>query len=130
GAEVRVNVREVVYPVPRVAGLERALPEDRADPQGGDAEPPQVAELASEPLERSALPAAAGAEPRVVIDPAGVFGPVGRRAAGVDRPVLVVPVAARLPAVREPVQQQEVQDLVLPGDRGWGERPAGQPGGV
>src|SRR5262249_43617897 len=106
-----------------VARLERDLSEDGADPQGGDAQAPKVAELAPESLERAALPVAAGAEPRVVIDPAGVPGLVQRGAAAGHRAVLAAPVAAFFFAVGEAVQQQEVQDLVLPGRRGRSEGP-------
>ena len=80
--EMRIHVEEVLDAVAVVARLEGDLPEDRADPQGGDAEPTQVAELALQPRERAALPAVAGAEPGVVIDPAGVLGPVKRCGAG------------------------------------------------
>ena len=45
-AEVRVDVEEVLDAVAVVARLERDLAERRADPQRGDAEPPEVAELA------------------------------------------------------------------------------------
>ncbi len=47
--EMRIHVEEVLDAVAVVARLERDLPEERADPQGGDAEPPQVAELALQP---------------------------------------------------------------------------------
>src|SRR5262249_9801203 len=40
--EMRIHVKEVLDPVAMVARLERDLPEDRADPQGGDAESPEV----------------------------------------------------------------------------------------
>src|SRR5262249_20195024 len=130
GAEVGVHVEEVLDAVAVVARLEGDLPERRADPQGGDAEPPQVAELAPQPFQRAALPAAAGAEPGVVIDPAGVLGPVQGCGAAGRRAVVVVPVAALLLAVGEAVQQQEVQNLVLPGGRRRGERPPRQGGEV
>jgi len=68
-SEMRIDVEEILDTVAVVARLERDLPEDRADPQGGDAEPPQVAEFALQSFQRTALPTAAGAEPRVIIDP-------------------------------------------------------------
>ena len=80
--EMRVHVEEVLDAVAVVARLEGDLPEDRADPQGGDSEPTEVSELALQPGQRPALPAIAGAEPGVVIDPARVLGPVKRRGAG------------------------------------------------
>src|SRR5262249_1462694 len=58
--EMRIDVEEVLDAVAVVARLERHLPEYRADPQGGDAQPPEVPELAPQPFERAALPAAAG----------------------------------------------------------------------
>ena len=54
--EVRIHVEEVLDAVAVVARLERDLPEDGADPQGGDAEPPQVAEFALQSL-RACRPA-------------------------------------------------------------------------
>src|SRR5262249_30493640 len=77
--EMRIDVEEVLDAVAVVARLEWDLPEDRADPESGDAEPSQVAELTFQPLECAALPAAAGPDPGVVIDPAGVFGAIQRR---------------------------------------------------
>ena len=129
-AEVGVHVEEVLDAVAVVARLEGDLSEDRADPQRGDAEPPEVAELAPQPPERAALPAAAGAEPRVVIDAAGVLGPVQRRDAAGRRAAVAVAVAALLVAVGEAVQQQEVQHLIFPGGRGRSERPPRQRGEV
>jgi hypothetical protein len=43
---MRVHVEEVLDPVAVIGRLERDLAEDGADPQGGDAEPPKIAELA------------------------------------------------------------------------------------
>src|SRR5262245_53863892 len=100
---MRNDVEEVLDPVPVVARLERYLPENGADPQGSDAQPAKVAELALEPLERTALPVAAGAEPGVVINPTGVLWPVQRRDAGPYWAALVVPVAAFFLAVGETV---------------------------
>ena len=54
--EMRIDVEEVLDAVAVVARLEGDLAEDRADPQRGDAEPPQVAELALQPFESAALP--------------------------------------------------------------------------
>ena len=129
-AEVRVHVEEVLDAVAVVARLECDLAERRADPQRGDAQPAEVAELARQPLDRAALPAAAGAEPGVVID-RGRRPRAGtaacRRSHGAAR---IVRVAAFLVAVGEAVQHQEVQHLVLPGGRRRGERPPGQRGEV
>src|SRR5262249_7634232 len=80
--EMRIQIEEVLDPVAVVGRLERDLPEDGADPQGSDAEPSEVTEFALQPPQRSALPAAAGAEPGVVIDSAGVRGAVERGRAG------------------------------------------------
>src|SRR5262249_26876040 len=83
--EMRIDVEKVLDAVAVVARLESNLAEDRADPESGDAEPSQVAELTFQPLECAALPAAAapragaGPEPGVVIDPAGVVGAIQRR---------------------------------------------------
>src|SRR5262249_33508343 len=97
--------------------FERNLPEDGADPQGGDAEPPEVTELAGEPLQGAALPAGAGAEPHVVIDPPGIFGPIQGRRAPTHGLVRAILVAVFFVAVREAVEQQKVEDLVLPRGR-------------
>jgi len=129
-AEVRIDVEKVLNPVAVVARLERDLPEDRADPQGGDAEPPEVSELAPEPAERPALPAVAAAEPRVVIDAAGILGPIEGSCAAGHRAVGVAAVAVLFVAVGEAVEHQEIEDLVLPGGRGRGERPPSQGGEI
>src|SRR5579864_844023 len=128
--EMWVDVEEVLDAVAVVSRLKRDLPEDGADPEGGDAKPPKVAELAPQPVERAPLPAAACAKPGVVIDRTGVLGPVERRDAGAYRLSLVVPMAVLLPAIGETVYEQEIQDLVLPGGRGRGERPPCQGGEV
>src|SRR5262249_6314092 len=109
-----------------VARLERDLAKDRADPQGGDAEPPEVAEFAPQPFQRAALPATAVAEPRIVLSSARVFGRVQGRGSGSHRVTFRVPIAAALVPVRETVQEQKIENLILPG--GWrrGERPPGQ----
>ena len=78
------------------------------------------------PLKRAALPAAAGAEPRVVIDSAGVFRRVQGRGSRFHRAAFTVPMAAALVAVREAVQEQKIEDLVLPGGRRRRERPPSQ----
>ena len=122
-SKMRIHVEEILDTVAVVGRLERDLPEGRADPQGSDAEPAEVAEFALQSLERSALPTAAGAEPRVVIDPAGILGPIQWSGAGRRPLVRNVPIAVFLLAVGEAVQQQEVQNLVLPGGRGRGKRP-------
>src|SRR5262249_49809372 len=44
--EMRIHVEEVLDAVAVVCRFERNLPENGADPQGGDAEPPQVSEFA------------------------------------------------------------------------------------
>src|SRR5208337_1225533 len=113
----RVDVEEVLDAVAVVTRLERHLAEDGADPQGADAEPAQVAELALQPLQRSALPVAAGAEPAVVIHAAGIVGRVQGRGPRGHWLVVLVAVAASFLAVGEAVQQQEVKYLVLPGGR-------------
>ena len=128
--EMGVHVKKVLDAVAVVARLEGDLAKGRADPQCGDAEPPQVAELAPQPPQRAALPAAAGAEPRVVIDAARVLGPVQRRDAAGRRAAVGVAVAALLVAVGESIQQQEVQHLIFPGSRGRRERPPRQRGEV
>ena len=46
-AEVRVHVEEILDPVPVIGRLEGELSKDRADPQGGDAQPAEVAEVCS-----------------------------------------------------------------------------------
>src|SRR5262249_52922202 len=102
--EMRINVEEILDPVAVVGRLERDLAEDGADPQGGDAEPPKIAELALQPLERTALPAAAGAEPHVVIDPTGVFGAIQRRRAVLNGAIRIVLVAVSFLAIGEAIQ--------------------------
>src|SRR5262249_48560129 len=44
-SEMRIDVEEVLDAVAVVARLEGALPKDGADPQGGDAQPPEITEL-------------------------------------------------------------------------------------
>src|SRR4029079_1344507 len=81
-AEVRVHIEEVLDAVAVIALLERDLSEWRADPQRSDAEPTQVTQLAGQALNRAPLPSVAGAEPRIVIDAAIVFGAVEGRGTG------------------------------------------------
>src|SRR5262249_6400473 len=97
---------------------------------GRDAKPLQITELAFQPLEGAALPAAAGAEPRVVIDSAGIFWPIQGCRATLHGSASDVPVTVFFLAVGEAIQQQEVQHLVLPGGRGRSERPPRQGGEV
>jgi hypothetical protein len=84
GAEVRVDVQEVLYPVAVVARLEGDLSEWRTDPERGHAETTEIPKLARQSFDRSALPAAAGAEPRVIINMAGIVGVIQRRRPGLD----------------------------------------------
>src|SRR5262245_44641375 len=128
--EMRIYVEEVLDAVAVVTRLEGDLFEDRADPQGRDAEPPEVTEFALQPPQRSALPARAGAEPRVVIDPPGILGLVQGCRAALHGAARSVAVAAFFVPVGEAVEQQEVQYLVLPRGRGRRERPPRQGGEI
>src|SRR5262249_14536369 len=120
GAEMRVHIEEVLDAVAVVGRLKRDLPEDGADPQGGNAKPSQVAEFAPQPFERASLPAAAGAKPGVIIDPTEILRPVKGCDTGAYRAVLVVSKTVSFLAIRKTVYEQEIQDLVLPGGRGRG----------
>src|SRR5262249_53802024 len=79
GSEMRIDVEEVLDAVAVVGRLERDLPENGADPQGSDAEPLEIAELAFQSFQRSTLPGVTDAEPRVVINPARILRRVNRR---------------------------------------------------
>src|SRR5262249_29872559 len=76
GPEMRIDVKEVLNAVAVVARLECDLPKDPADPQGGDPQRSEITKFALQPLERAALPFAAGTEPDVVVHPTGVLGPI------------------------------------------------------
>src|SRR5262249_28473757 len=83
-------------------------------------------EFAFQSLERSTLPAVAGAAPGVVIDPARVFRRVQGRGSRFQRAAFTVPIAAALVAVRETVQEQKIENLILPRGRRRLERLPGQ----
>jgi hypothetical protein len=77
-----------------------------------------------------ALPAAAGAKPHVVIDPARVFRRVQRGGPRCYRAAFIVPMAAALVPVGEAVHEQKIESLILPSGRRRCERPSGQPSEV
>ena len=114
-SEVWVDVEEVLDAVTVVARrLECDLAKDRAHPERGDAETLEIAELALQSLQGAALPYAAGLEPSVIVDASGVVYRVERRPARSHRAAVVVPVAAALVPIREPVDEQEIKHLVFP----------------
>ena len=110
GAESRIDVEEVLDPVAVVGVQMPALPEDRAEPDRGDAEAAEVVQFAGHATERAALealPTRSGPgvpAPRLSGDPRtcrGSIRAIQQRPAGFGR-------------VAEPVDEQEVDDLVLP----------------
>ncbi len=122
-AEPGIDSEEVLRGVPVVVardgpGWRRRLPEHRADPQRGDAEPGEIAQLAAHPRERPAHPAHPGRPPRLRV---GVGLHRGVRVTGspaaASQPATTAPARSRTPsslAVGEPVDEQEVQHLVRP----------------
>src|SRR4051794_2620840 len=133
GSVVRIDLEEVLDPVAVVVRRPLALPQDRADPQGGHAEPIEIAELAPRPLEGAAHPRRARLPPpgRVLVAADGtalVGRPEQRRRAG-DHVPGDVPVPVLAP-VGETVDEKEVQDLVGPGGRRRMERALQDPGPV
>src|SRR3954454_21867406 len=133
GSVVRIDLEEVLDPVAVVVRRPLALPQNRADPQGGHAEPMEIAELAPRPLQGAAHPRRARLPPpgRVLVAADGtalVGRPEQRRRAG-DHVAgdVTVPVLA---PVGETVDEEEVQDLVGPGGRRRMERALQDPGPV
>ena len=118
GAEVRIDIKEILDAVAVIRLLRRDLLEDRAHPDRGDAESLQVAHLGFQAPQRSADELASRFEPLLSIA-VGLHrvafvsgGEEGGRSGGDDR-AGVVPVAILL-AVREAVQHEEIENLVLP----------------
>ena len=105
-AETRVDVEEVLDRV-AVKGVEvGALLEDRADPERGDAQAPEITQLRGDAGDRAALVAIAAALRPLVEAEAG-RPCTGRFAAIQQRPAAFL-------AVAEPIGQQEVDDFVAP----------------
>ena len=105
-AEVGVHVEEVLDAVAVVGGEVGALFPDGTDPEGGDAEAFQVAELVGDAADGAALPGASGAHPGCLIG-GGELAPVAAIKEGHSG------------AVGEAVGQQEVEDLVAPVTRAF-----------
>ena len=119
GAEMRIDVQEVLDAVAVVSLLIRHLLEDRADPHGGDPQALQVADLAGQPFQRAAGPMAACLAPAGGIGLAldGVAGVAGleERGAPAGHQLAVVAAEALFAAIRKAVEHQEIQHLILPG---------------
>src|SRR3954468_24256985 len=133
GSVVRIDLEKALDAIAVVVRRPRALPQDRADPQGGHAEPLEIPELAPRPLEGAAHPRRARLPPpgRVLVAPDGtalVERPEQRCRAG-DHVPGDVPVPVLAP-VGETVDEEEVQDLVGPGGRRRMERALQDPGPV
>ncbi len=124
GSEVRIDIEEVLDAVAVIRRLERDLAEYRADPKGCHSQPLQIAEFAPQALESPSLPRPAGGEPAVVVYLPRALLRVERRGAARRWTALVIAMPSLLLTVGEPVQKQEVQDLVLPGGGRWRECPS------
>jgi len=101
--------------------LEGDLLEDRAEPQGRHAHALEVAELAGDAGERAADVAVAGVPPALGVRERadrvqGIAGLKERGCPGGDDVAAEI-TEARFPAVREAIDQQEIQHLVFPGGR-------------
>ena len=104
--KMRVNVEKILDAVAVVArGLECNLAEDRAYPQGSDAEAFQISELTLEPFQGSTLPCAAGTEPRIIINLSRVILFIKSRRPRGYRTTVVVTMAATLVAIGESIDQ-------------------------
>jgi hypothetical protein len=120
-SEGRFDREEVLGRVPVIVALlargwDRLL-QHGADPQCGDAQPAQVAELAPQPVQGAARPIQPGLPPagRVGLgtDRIALVGWLEQRGVARDGLTRKVEVAV-LVAVGESVDEQEVQHLVLP----------------
>src|SRR4051812_28722276 len=105
GAEARIDVEEVLYPVPVIRLQVTALLPHRPDPERGRSEPAHVAELAADPADEPPLKDRPGRHPRPLVGSA------------VDLWMLPIErVPRRFRAVAEAIRKQEVEDLVAPID--------------
>ena len=111
-AEARIDLEEVLDTVAVVGVQVAALPEDRAQPDSGDAQSLEIVQLAGNPGQCPALIAVTSRRRPGVPTPGFPVASVGRAS------VSLRPVEQRshvLGTVTEPVDEQEVDDLVLPG---------------
>ena len=111
-----------------IALLRGHLLEDRADPDGRNAQPLQIADLRLEAAQRPADEPVAGLDPLLpVIRGRGGIAAIARLeercGAGRDQSARVVPVVV-LASIRVAIEHQEIEHLVFPGDRRRVERPA------
>src|SRR5262245_7728936 len=102
-AKAWIDVEEVLNAISMVGLQVRPLAPDGTDPQGGDAELPQVVQLALDPFERPALKLLTGSHPG-----AFVCSPELLRVGVVEQGPLI------LAAIAEAVGQEKVQHLITP----------------
>src|SRR4029450_4298822 len=113
-AESGIDLKKVLYPVAVVAVEMTALPKDWAPPDRRDAQGCEVVEFAGDSCQCPTLVAVAPRQRPDVPSPTLAVGLPGARICQF-RPIEERSIA--LGAVAEPIDQQEVDNLVLPGIR-------------
>src|SRR5581483_4375043 len=119
-AKVRIDIKEVLYPVAVVGLLKSDLLEYGTDPDRGDAHALQIADLRCDSVQSAANPDCSGVVPFLRVRGSlncisVVGGGIEKRRSAYGRKVAVVVEVALLVAIGESVGKEKIKNLIFPG---------------